>query len=168
MPNQEVLQQKKQTVADLVEKMKGAHTAVFVDYKGINVADDTALRKKLLSEGVHYSVVKNTLARFAAKEAGYEGLSDIFNGTTAMAVSEDYTAAARIICDFAKTHENFKVKAGFVDGEILDANGIVALSEIPSKEGLIAKMLGSLQSSLYGLAYVLQAKIDKESASAEA
>ena len=168
MPNENVLQEKKQTVAALTEKMQSAHAGVFVDYKGINVADDSALRKALLKEGVHYSVVKNTLARFAAKEAGYEALGDIFNGTTAMAVSEDYTAAARILCDFAKTHENFKIKAGFVDDEILDEKGVKELSAIPSKEGLIAKMLGSLQSSLYGLAYVLQAKIDKDSASAEA
>lgn len=168
MPNSQVLEQKKQTVAALTEKMKAAHSAVFVDYKGINVADDTALRKALLKEGVQYSVVKNTLARFAAKEAGYEQLGDIFNGTTAMASSEDYTAAARVLCDFAKSHENFTIKAGFVDSDILDANGVKALAEIPSKEALIAKMLGSLQSSLYGLAYVLQAKIDKDSAAAEA
>ena len=146
--------------------MKNANAGVFVDYKGINVADDTALRNELRKAGVEYSVIKNTLARFAVEEIGYGALSDIFNGTTALATSDDQVAAAKILCNYAKDHENFTVKAGFIDGEILDADGVIALSKIPSKEGLIAKVLGSLQSSLYGLAYVLQAKIDKENGEA--
>ena len=166
MPSAKVLEQKKEIVKNLAEKMKNANTGVFVDYKGINVADDTALRNELRKAGVEYSVIKNTLARFAVEEIGYGALSDIFNGTTALATSDDQVAAAKILCNYAKDHENFTVKAGFIDGEILDADGVIALSKIPSKEGLIAKMLGSLQSSLYGLAYVLQAKIDKENGEA--
>ena len=166
MPSAKVLEQKKEIVKNLVEKMKNANAGVFVDYKGINVADDTALRNELRKAGVEYSVIKNTLARFAVEEIGYGALSDIFNGTTALATSDDQVAAAKILCNYAKDHENFTVKAGFIDGEILDADGVIALSKIPSKEGLIAKMLGSLQSSLYGLAYVLQAKIDKENGEA--
>ena len=162
MPSAKILEEKKAVVAALAEKMKNANAGVFVDYKGINVADDTALRNELRKAGVEYSVIKNTLARFAVKEIGYDSLSDIFSGTTALATSADQVAAAKILCNYAKDHENFKVKAGFIDGETLDADGVIALSKIPSKEGLIAKMLGSLQSSLYGLAYVLQAKIDKE------
>ena len=166
MPSAKVLEQKKEIVKNLAEKMKNANAGVFVDYKGINVADDTALRNELRKAGVEYSVIKNTLARFAVEEIGYGALSDIFNGTTALATSDDQVAAAKILCNYAKDHENFTVKAGFIDGEILDADGVIALSKIPSKEGLIAKMLGSLQSSLYGLAYVLQAKIDKENGEA--
>ncbi len=166
MPSAKVLEQKKEIVKNLAEKMKNANAGVFVDYKGINVADDTALRNELRKAGVEYSVIKNTLARFAVEEIGYGALSDIFNGTTALATSDDQVAAAKILCNYAKDHENFTVKAGFIDGEILDADGVIALSKIPSKEGLIAKVLGSLQSSLYGLAYVLQAKIDKENGEA--
>lgn len=169
MPSQKVLEEKKAIVAGLTEKIKNAKSGVFVEYKGINVQEDTALRVELRKAGVDYSVIKNTLARFATKEVGYEALSDIFNGTTAMAVSDDFIAPAKVLYNYAKTHENFKIKAGFIDGEILDAEGVKALAKIPSKEGLIAKMLGSMQSSLYSLAYVLQAKIDKESeAGAEA
>lgn len=166
MPSAKVLEQKKEIVKNLAEKMKNANAGVFVDYKGINVADDTALRNELRKAGVEYSVIKNTLARFAVEEIGYGALSDIFNGTTALATSDDQVAAAKILCNYAKDHDNFTVKAGFIDGEILDADGVIALSKIPSKEGLIAKVLGSLQSSLYGLAYVLQAKIDKENGAA--
>ncbi len=166
MPSAKVLEQKKEIVKNLAEKMKNANAGVFVDYKGINVADDTALRNELRKAGVEYSVIKNTLARFAVEEIGYGALSDIFNGTTALATSDDQVAAAKILCNYAKDHDNFTVKAGFIDGEILDADGVIALSKIPSKEGLIAKVLGSLQSSLYGLAYVLQAKIDKENGEA--
>ena len=162
MPSEKVLEQKKAAVKALAEKMKNANAGVFVDYKGINVADDTQLRNDLRKAGVEYAVIKNTLANFGVKEMGQDSLSEIFNGTTALAVSEDQVAAAKILCGYAKDHENFKIKAGFIDGEVLDAEGVIALSKIPSKEGLIAKMLGSLQSSLYGLAYVLQAKIDKE------
>ena len=166
MPSAKVLEQKKEIVKNLAEKMKNANAGVFVDYKGINVADDTALRNELRKAGVEYSVIKNTLARFAVEEIGYGALSDIFNGTTALATSDDQVAAAKILCNYAKDHDNFTVKAGFIDGEILDTDGVIALSKIPSKEGLIAKVLGSLQSSLYGLAYVLQAKIDKENGEA--
>lgn len=166
MPSAKVLEQKKEIVKNLAEKMKNANAGVFVDYKGINVADDTALRNELRKAGVEYSVIKNTLARFAVEEIGYGAISDIFNGTTALATSDDQVAAAKILCNYAKDHDNFTVKAGFIDGEILDADGVIALSKIPSKEGLIAKVLGSLQSSLYGLAYVLQAKIDKENGEA--
>ena len=168
MPSEKILAEKKQIVAQMAEKIKNAKSGVFVEYKGINVQDDTALRSELRKAGVDYSVVKNSLARFATKEVGYEALSDIFNGTTAMAVSQDFIAPAKVLCEYAKKNENFKIKAGFLDGEILDIEGVKSLAEIPSKEGLLAKLMGSLQSSLYGLAYVLQAKIDKENSGAEA
>ena len=166
MPSAKVLEQKKEIVKNLAEKMKNANAGVFVDYKGINVADDTALRNELRKAGVEYSVIKNTLARFAVEEIGYGALSDIFNGTTALATSDDQVAAAKILCNYAKDHENFTVKAGFIDGEILDADGVIALSKIPSKEGLIAKMLGSMLAPISKLAYVLNAIAEKQEAQA--
>ena len=96
MPSKQVLEAKQQVVAQLSEQLKNATTGVFVDYSGINVADDTALRKKFREAGVQYGVVKNTLTRFAAKEAGIDGLDDILNGTTALAVSADHVSAAKL------------------------------------------------------------------------
>ena len=168
MPSNKILEEKKQIVSELTDRIKNAKSGVIVSYSGLNVADDTALRKELRKNNVEYSVVKNTLTRMAAKNVGYDALSDVFNGTTALATSEDFTAPAKIISDFAKKHEALVVKAGFIDGEVLDANGVIELSKIPSKEGLIAKLLGSIQGPLYGLAYVLQAKIDKENGGEEA
>ena len=168
MPSNKVLEEKKQIVNELTDRIKNAKSGVIVSYSGLNVADDTALRKELRKNNVEYSVVKNTLTRMAAKNVGYDALSDVFNGTTALATSEYFTAPAKIICEFAKKHEALKVKAGFIDGEILDENGVIELSKIPSREGLIAKLLGSIQGPLYGLAYVLQAKIDKENGGEEA
>lgn len=162
MPSNKILEEKKQIVNELTERIKNAKSGVIVSYMGLNVQDDTALRKELRKNNVEYTVVKNTLTRMATKNVGYDSLSDIFNGTTALATSEDFTAPAKVICEFAKKHEQLVVKAGFLDGEVLDANGVVELSKIPSREGLIAKLLGSIQGPLYGLAYALQAKIDKE------
>ena len=162
MPSNKILEEKKQIVNELTERIKNAKSGVIVSYMGLNVQDDTALRKELRKNNVEYTVVKNTLTRMATKNVGYDSLSDIFNGTTALATSEDFTAPAKVICEFAKKHEQLVVKAGFLDGEVLDANGVVELSKIPSREGLIAKLLGSTQGPLYGLAYALQAKIDKE------
>ena len=162
MPSEKILQEKKQIVENLVNTIKNANCGVFVEYKGINVQEDTEFRTELRKAGVEYAVVKNTLTRLAVNEVGYNDLDPIFNGTTAMATSEDFTAPAKVVCEYAKKNPKIVVKAGFVGGDILDANGVVELSKIPSKEGLIAKVLGSIQGPLYGLAYVLQAKIDKE------
>ena len=162
MPSNKILEQKQQIVADLTDRIKNAKSGVIVSYCGLNVQEDTELRRELRKNNVEYTVVKNTLTRMAAKNVGYDALSDVFNGTTALATSEDFTAPAKVLCEFAKKHENLVVKAGFIDGEILDADGVIELSKIPSKEGLIAKLLGSIQGPLYGLAYVLQAKIDKD------
>lgn len=162
MPSAQVLESKKQIVADLTEKMKNAAAGVIVKYEGITVEDDTALRSELRKAGVEYGVVKNTLTKRACENAGYGELSNILEGMTAVATSaEDPVAAAKILKKYADKVESFEIKAGFVDGKILDAAGVNELADLPSKEVLIGKVLGSLQSSLYGLAYVLQAYIDK-------
>ncbi|MBQ4648969.1 MAG: 50S ribosomal protein L10 [Clostridia bacterium] len=164
------IQAQKQAVVDaLVEKIKASVSGVLVDYKGINVEDDTKLRAELRKAGVEYKVIKNTLIARACDEVGYTELKDCLTGMTAFAISnDDQVVAAKILNDYAKNHDNFVLKAGYCDGKTLDADGIKALAEIPSKEVLIGRMLGSLQSSLYSFAYVLQAIIDKNGEGAEA
>ena len=169
MPSAKILEQKKQIVSDLADKMQKAVAGVMVDYRGLTVEEDTKLRNELRKAGVEYSVVKNTLTKRACENAGYGELANVLEGMTAVATSAtDPVAAAKITKKFADKVESFEVKAGFVDGKILDAAGVNELAELPTKEVLIGKILGSLQSSLYGLAHVLQAIVDKENGEASA
>ena len=169
MPSAQVLESKKKIVADLTDKLQNAVACVIVKYEGITVEDDTALRAELRKAGVEYSVVKHTLTKRACETAGYGELANGLEGMTAVATSAtDPVAAAKITKKFADKVESFEVKAGFVDGKILDAAGVNELAELPTKEVLIGKILGSLQSSLYGLAHVLQAIVDKENGEASA
>ena len=169
MPNASVLQQKQAIVAELAEKMKAASAGVLVEYKGITVEDDTKLRRELRQAGVEYSVVKNTLLRRAADTIGFGELDSHLNGTTAMAVSpSDPLAAAKILCNYAKSNESFKIKVGFIDGKIVSDEEVKQLAAIPSREILIAKMLGSLNAPISKLVYVLDAIAKKDEAPAEA
>ena len=161
MPSAKILEQKQAMLAELVESMKNAESGVLVNYCGITVEEDTKLRKSLREAGVDYRVIKNTYIRKAAAEAGLEGFDNVLEGMTALAMSSDAVAPAKILCKYAKDNENFTVKAGFIDGRVIDVPEIEALAAIPVKEGLIAKMLGSIQSPLYGLAIALQAIVDK-------
>jgi len=161
MPSAKILEQKQAMLAELVESMKNAESGVLVNYCGITVEDDTKLRKSLREAGVDYRVVKNTYIRKAAAEAGLNGFDNVLEGMTAIAMSSDAVAPAKILCKYAKDNENFTVKAGFIDGRVIDVAEVEALAAIPGKEGLIAKMLGSIQSPLYGLAIALQAIVDK-------
>ena len=166
MANATIIEQKQQIVSALVEKIKDASSGVLVDYKGISVENDTKLRADLRKEDVHYAVVKNTLCARAFDELGFSELNDVLNGNTALALSSDQVAAARILNNYAKNNDHFVIKAGFVDGRILTAEEVKALAEIPSKEVLIGRILGSLQSSLYGFAYAIQAILDKKTEAA--
>ena len=169
MPSNKVLEEKKQVVQALAEKMQSAQAGVLVKYEGITVAEDTELRAALRKAGVEYSVMKNTLTGRACDIAGYGDMKQYLSGMTAIAISQnDPIAPAKIMKEFADKINCFEIKAGFVDGGVLDEKGVVALAETPSKEVLVAKMMGSLMSSLYGFAYVLQAKIDKENEGADA
>lgn len=160
MPSEKILEQKKQKVAALTESLKSACTGVIVNYKGITVAEDTKLRKELREAGDEYMVVKNTLLRRALKEAGIEGLDHVLEGTTAIAFSkDDYVSGAKILSKFAETNKDFEIKAGFVDGDILDAKGVKALAELPSKEVLVAKALGGLNAPITGFVTVLNGTI---------
>ena len=161
MPSAKILEQKQAMLAELVESMKNAESGVLVNYCGITVEEDTKLRKSLREAGVDYRVIKNTYIRKAAAEAGLDGFDNALEGMTAIAMSSDAVAPAKILCKYAKDHENFTIKAGFIDGRVIDVPEIEALAAIPGKEGLIAKMLGSIQSPLYGLAIALQAIVDK-------
>lgn len=162
MPSTQVLEAKKKVVEDLSAKVQSAAAGVIVNFSGITVEDDTALRKELREAGVVYTVVKNTLIKKALEQNNYD-LSEQLHGMTAIATCEkDQVVAAKILKKFADKIETFDVKAGFVDGTTLDKAGVEALASLPSREQLIAKVLGSLQSPLYGLAYVLQAYVDKQ------
>lgn len=163
MPNAQVLEKKQQQVAELKEKIAGSVTGVIVDYKGITVADDTALRKELRENGVNYFVVKNTILGRAVDGTALEGMKSVLEGTTAIALSaEDYTAAARILCKFADGHENFKIKSGFLDGEIADVETIKALAKLPTKEVLLATVCSAFQAPIAAFARAVQAIVDKD------
>ncbi len=165
MPSAQVLETKKARVAEVTELIKKSCSGVIVDYKGITVEEDTKLRKELREAGVTYFVEKNTMLRRAFKEAGLDGLCNVLEGTTAIAVCEnDQTAPARILGKFASTHDDkFVLKAGFIEGELYDAKGVEALSKIPSKETLLAQLVGSLQGPMQKLAATLKALADKKS-----
>ena len=168
MPNALVLEKKQQQVAALSEKLSAAITGVVVDYKGITVADDTALRKELREAGIEYFVVKNTLLSRAIEGTDLEEMKSVLEGTTAIALSnEDYTAAARILCKFADSHDNFKVKSGFLDGKVVDVATIESLAKLPSKEILLATVLGAFQAPIAAFARAVQAIDDKDGSAAE-
>ena len=168
MPSNKVLEAKKQVVEELAGKLQTAVSGVLVKYEGITVADDTALRTALRKAGIEYSVMKNTLTGRACEMVGYGDMKQYLSGMTAIAISQDDAIApAKIMKEYADKIPTFEIKAGFVDGGVIDQAGVEALAATPSKEVLIGKMMGSLMSSLYGFAYVLQAKIDKENEGGE-
>ena len=163
MPSVQVLEQKKQVVADLVERLNGSCAGVIVDYKGINVEDDTKLRKDLREAGVNYTVVKNTLLKRAIAETELNSLDAVLEGTTAIATSaDDYVAAARILSKFADTHKNFEIKNGFIDKEVIDVAKISGLAKLPSREILLANVLGAFQAPISAFARAIQAIVDKD------
>ena len=155
MPSATILSEKQKYVADLAEQLKSAVAGVIVDYRGIKVAGDTALRKELREAGVKYTVVKNTMLRLAAREAGLD-IESVLEGTTALATSEnDYVAAAKILCKYADAHENFNIKLGFMDGEVLDTAKVQELGNLPSKEELLTQLVYVLSAPMRGLAVSL-------------
>lgn len=162
------LELKKAAVAEIKQKLTEAQSVVLVDYRGLTVAEVTELRKQFRAAGVEYAVLKNTLVSIAAKEAGIEGLDSILEGPTALAFGmTDAVAPAKIIAEFAKKNDKLKVKAGILDGAILDVAGVEKLSAIPSREVLIAKIMGSMMSAVSKFVYVVEA-IRKQKAGEEA
>ncbi len=170
MPNAKVLSEKQAIVADLTEKLKSAASGVLIDYKGLTVAEDTALRTELRKNEVDYAVVKNTLTRFAVKNVGLDELDGVLNGTTSLALSQnDPIAPMRVINKFSKQFngEKFVIKAGFMDGKVLPLSDIQALAELPSKEVLLAQVLGTMLAPITSLAIVIKAIAEKGGAVAE-
>lgn len=161
MPSEKVLSEKQAIVKDLSEKLLLATSGVLVDYKGIDVTTDTEMRRKMREAGVEYTVIKNTMLRFAANEAGLSELDPFLHGTSALAVSvDDPVAPAKVLYEFIGKGTNpMSVKVGFVDGKILSAQEVEALSKLPAKEVLVQQVLGTMLAPITGLANVLNANI---------
>src|SRR5690625_1857976 len=153
-----LLDQKKQLVSEIATKFKDSQSTVLVDYRGLNVAEVTELRKQLREAGVDYKVYKNTMTRRTTEKAGFEGLHDILVGPTAIAFSdEDVVAAAKVIGGFAKDHEALEIKGGIVEGEIATLDQINELSNLPSHDGLVSMLLSVLQAPVRNFAYATKA-----------
>ena len=169
MPSAIVLEQKKQQVAEISEKLNSAVAGVIVDYKGTTVADDTVLRANLRKAGVDYAVVKNTLLTLAVKGTALEGLTSVLEGTTALAVSkDDCVASAKILSEFAEKHENFSIKGGFLEGEVISLEKIDSLAKLPSKEVLLATVAAAFQAPMASFARAIKAVAEKDGEVAEA
>lgn len=160
---------KQPVVAEISELLNGAASAVVVDYRGLTVEQDTQLRKKLRESGVSYKVYKNTMIRFAVKGTEFEALVPHLEGPTALAVSKtDATAPARVLADFAKTADKLELKAGVVEGTYYDEKGIQVIATIPSREVLLGRLLGSMQSPIANFARVLNQIAEAQGGNAEA
>jgi large subunit ribosomal protein L10 len=154
--------QKAATVADLTARLKASSTAVLADYRGMTVGQMRDLRTKLRGGGIEMVVVKNTLARRAAKAAGYEPLSAELVGPIAMLFAdEDVSAPARILNDYIKANRKMVIKAGLLEGQLIKADAVTELADLPSREVLLSRLLGAMQAPLGNLASVLQAPITK-------
>ena len=169
MPNAKVLSEKQAIVAALTEKLQNASAGVLVDYKGITVAEDTALRAELRKNNVEYAVVKNTLLRFAVNNVGMGELDSLLNGTTALAIcNDDPVAPARVIADYAKKlNGKFEIKGGFMDGKFVSLDTVNALASIPALPVLQAQVLGTMLAPISALACVLKQIAEKNGAPAE-
>mgnify|MGYP001019515802 FL=1 len=158
---------KQPVVQEITDLLNGAATAVVVDYRGLTVEQDTRLRKALREAGVTYKVYKNTMIRLATKGTEFEALDPDLEGPTALAVSkDDATAAARVLFNFAKTADKLELKAGIVEGVYYDTNGIKTIAAIPSKEELLGRLLGSMQSPITNFARVLNQIAESKEAEA--
>ena len=158
---------KKPVVEEISAGIKDAQSVVLVDYRGLTVEQDTQLRKSLREAGVSYKVYKNTMMNFAFKGTQFEGLAPYLEGPSAMAYSsEDATAPARVLAEFAKKANKLEIKAGVVEGTVYDAAGMAKIADIPSREVLLGRLLGSMQSPIANLARVLNQIAEKDGAPA--
>ena len=165
--NEAIKAQKAAIVAEISEQIKDADSIVVVDYRGLTVAQDTQLRKALREEGVVYKVYKNTFITSAIKGTDFEGIAPYLEGPTAIAIGkEDATAPARVIAKFAKDAKALEIKGGVVEGNVYDVKGIEKIATIPSRDQLISKLLGSLQSPITNFARVMNQLAEKGGAQA--
>ncbi|MBB6447519.1 50S ribosomal protein L10 [Bacillus benzoevorans] len=154
---------KKQTVVEIADKLKASVSTVVVDYRGLNVAEVTELRKQLREAGVDFKVYKNTMTRRAAESVDLAGLNEVLTGPNAIAFStEDVVAPAKIINDFAKKHEALEIKAGVIEGNLATVEDIKALAELPSREGLLSMLLSVLQAPIRNLALAAKAVAEQK------
>ena len=156
MASEKALNQKKAEVKELAEKMKEAKLILLTDYRGINVVDDTDLRRDLRNANATCSVIKNNITRRALKECGIEGLDEELVGPTAVIMSnEDYLGASKTIYNFTKTHDFYKIKGGVVDGKVMTADEIITLAKLPSREDLLSMLAGALLANISKVAVAL-------------
>lgn len=169
MASEKILNQKKEEVTKLANKIKEAKLVLLTDYRGINVEDVTGLRADLRKSNAEYSVIKNNITRRALAEAGIEGLEDKLVGPTAVIMSnEDYLEPSKTIYEFTKNNEYYKIKGGVVDGKVMTAEEIITLAKLPSKETLLSMLAGALLANIQKLAVAVdQVRIQKEEGSAE-
>jgi large subunit ribosomal protein L10 len=154
---------KKQVVAEIADKFRASKSTIIVDYRGLNVAEVTELRKQLREAGVEFKVYKNTLTRRALAEVGLEGLDEVLTGPNAIAFSnDDVVAPAKILNEFAKTHEALEIKAGIIEGNVATVEEVKALANLPSREGLLSMLLSVLQAPIRNFALVTKAVAEKK------
>lgn len=154
---------KKQIVEEITEKFKSSVSTIIVDYRGLNVAEVTELRKRLREAGVEFKVYKNTMTRRAVEAANLEGLNEVLTGPNAIAFSkEDVVAPAKILNDFAKEHDALEIKAGVIEGNIATMEEIKALAELPSREGLLSMLLSVLQAPIRNFALAVKAVAEQK------
>lgn len=157
------IEAKKQIVEEIAGKLKSSVSTIVVDYRGLNVAEVTELRKQLREAGVDFKVYKNTMTRRAVEAAELEGLKDALTGPNAIAFSnEDVVAPAKILCNFAKEHDALEIKAGVIEGNIATVEEIKAIAELPSREGLLSMLLSVLQAPIRNFALAVKAVADQK------
>ena len=166
MASEKILNQKKEEVKKLAEEMKEAKLILLTDYRGINVTDDTTLRRDLRGAGAKYTIIKNNITRRALAECGIEGLEEQLEGPTAVVLSaEDYLEASKIIYKFSKDNDYYTIKGGVIDGKVMTAEEIITLAKLPSRETLLSMLAGALLGNISKLAVALdQVRIQKEEA----
>ncbi|GAV24023.1 50S ribosomal protein L10 [Carboxydothermus pertinax] len=157
-----IIEQKAKVVAEIEEMINSSQVAILVDYRGLTVAEMTELRRKLREKGAEIKVVKNTLTKRAITNLGISGLDAFLEGPTALTVAkEDPAAAAKVLFDFAKAHSKLEIKAGILDKAVLEKDQLKALADLPSRDVLLAKVLGGMQAPLYGFAGALAGVLRK-------
>ena len=169
MPNAKVLSEKQAIVEALTQRISSATAGVLVDYKGITVAEDTALRRELRAADIEYTVVKNTLLRFAVDKCNYNEFDSVLNGTTSLATTEgDPIAPIRIVSEYAKKlNGKFEVKGGFLEGKVLSMTELEEIAQLPGKDALYAKVLGTMLAPITSLAVVLGQILEQKGGSLE-
>ena len=166
MASETILNQKIKEVDELAEKISKAKVVLLTDYRGINVEDVTGIRAKLRGVNTEYKVIKNNITRRAIDKCGFEGLDNLLEGPTAVVLGyDDYLEASKIIYEYAKENENYKIKGGIIEGKVVSAEEIITLAKLPSRETLIAQLAGALLGNVTKLAVALdQVRAQRENA----